>query len=76
MATITKIDNLSKELKKNYKRKDEIVLLPLSKYNELIERLEELEDMQDHIQAMKDYRAGKGRSFREFLDEHKKEFKI
>ncbi len=76
MATVTKIDNLSKEVKKIYKPKEEIVLLPLSKYNKLIERLEELEDIQDHIEATKDYRAGKGRSFRKFLDEHKKEFKI
>ncbi len=65
---MTKINNLSKEVKKIYKSKEEIVLLPLSKYNKLIERLEELEDIQEHIEAMKYYRAGKGRSFRKFLN--------
>ncbi len=76
MATITQIKNLSKEVKKIYKTKEEIVLLPLSRYNKLLEKIEKLEDIKNHVEAMKDYRAGKGRKFREFLNEHKKEFKI
>ena len=76
MVAITKINNLSKAVKKIYKSKEEIVLLPLSRYNKLLERMEELEDIKDHIDAMKDYKAGKGKDFREFLNEHKEKFKI
>lgn len=76
MAAITKINNLSKDVKEVYKNNEEIVLLPLSKYNKLLERMEELEDIKDHIEAMKDHKAGKGKKFKDFLNEHKEKFKI
>lgn len=76
MVTITKINSISHDIKKNYKSNEEIVLLPLSKYSHLLEELEELKDIKDHIDAMKDYRIGKGKKLREFLNKHKHEFKL
>lgn len=54
----------------------EIVLIPLTLYQALLNRLEELEDIRDHIWETEAYRRGEGRSFKEFVKEHRSEFDI
>jgi len=56
--------------------REKIVLMPLAEYQALLDRLEELEDIRDMLQAETSYRAGQGRPFRDFLDEHQDAFHV
>ncbi len=54
----------------------EIVLVPLHSYEELLNKIEELEDLADHKESIAAYNRGEGRSFREFLREHRDQFDV
>ncbi len=58
------------------KMEEEIVILPFSRYEALLEQIEDLKDIQDNYKAMEEYRMGKGRPFREFLAECGGEFDL
>ncbi len=61
------VQNLSKE---------KVVLMPLAEYQSLLDRLEELQDIQTMLQAEAEYQTGQGRPFREFLAEHQDAFDL
>ena len=46
-----------------------IVVLDESDYRQLLDKLENLEDLLDHYESMKDYHSTGGRSFREHIVE-------
>ena len=47
--------------------KSEVVLLPLGKYQALLRRLADLEDVMDANRGMAEFRAGHGRPFADYL---------
>jgi len=51
--------------------KDEVVVIPFRKYQALLQKIEDLEDVLDAQRAMVEYRAGKGRPFNDYLKEHR-----
>ena len=65
-----------KELTIKSERGQELVVVPLKKYLSLLEYIEDLEDLCDHIVAMEEYKLGKGRSLREFLSKHRRMFDL
>ena len=65
-----------KELTIKSERGQELVVVPLKKYLSLLEYIEDLEDLYDHIVAMEEYKLGKGRSLREFLSKHRRMFDL
>ena len=46
-----------------------IVVLDENDYRQLLDKLETLEDLIDHYEAMKEYQSTDGKAFRELLDE-------
>lgn len=65
-----------KELTIKPRRGQELVVIPLKKYLSLLEYIEDLEDLYDHIEAMEEYRSGRGRSLREFLSKNRRMFDL
>ncbi len=51
--------------------KNEVIVLPLRKYQALLSQLEDLEDLLDSQRAMAEYRAGQGRPFSTYLKERR-----
>lgn len=47
--------------------KQDVVLLPLTHYQRLMQRLEDLEDLLDSQRVLAEYRAGQGRAFSDYL---------
>ncbi len=56
--------------------KDEVVVIPFRKYQQLLQKLEDLEDLLDAQRAMAEYRAGKRRPFNEFMNEHRSKRRV
>ena len=56
--------------------KDEVVLLPLKKYQTLVRRLEDLEDILDSQRGVAEYRAGQGRPFSAYLKDHRAKHRV
>jgi PHD/YefM family antitoxin component YafN of YafNO toxin-antitoxin module len=51
--------------------KRDVVLLPLTRYQTLMKRLEDLEDILDSQRSIAEYRAGQGRTFSDYLKERR-----
>ena len=49
-------------------RENQFVLLPVAQYDALLRRIEDLEDLIDSERIMREYSAGKGRSFEDYLN--------
>ena len=56
--------------------KDEVVMIPFRKYQALLQKLEDLEDILDSQRAMAEYRSGKGRPFTEYLRERRSKRRV
>jgi hypothetical protein len=78
MAIVTTVSNSSRGVKMmlNRSMEEEIVIVPLSRYEALLQQVEDLKDIHDHYKVMEEYQIGEGRPFREFMAEHGKEFDL
>ncbi|MBI5034865.1 MAG: hypothetical protein HZB51_30440 [Chloroflexi bacterium] len=56
--------------------KNDVVLLPMARYKNLMKRLEDLEDILDSQRSMSEYRAGQGRAFVEYLKERRGKHRV
>ncbi|MBI5649739.1 MAG: hypothetical protein HZC40_04715 [Chloroflexi bacterium] len=56
--------------------KEEVVVIPFRKYQALLQKLEDLEDVLDAQRAMAEYRAGKARPFNDYLKEHRSKRRV
>jgi len=64
MTTVTKLSRIRKTVENHLKSGDlELVVIPRTKYEALIENLEDLKDLRDSIEALKEYRSGRTISF-------------
>ena len=64
MVTFTNLDQIKKSVKNHLKSGDlELVVLPREEYQALLEKLEDLKDVNDSIEGLKEYQSGKSISF-------------
>jgi hypothetical protein len=64
MVTITNLSRIKESVKNHLKSGDlELVVLPMAEYQALLEKLEDLKDVNDSIEALKEYQSGKSISF-------------
>ncbi|MBM3128140.1 MAG: hypothetical protein FJ009_05815 [Chloroflexi bacterium] len=56
--------------------KNDVVLLPLARYQTLMKRLEDLEDLLDSQRSVAEYRAGQGRAFGDYLKERRGKHRV
>ena len=64
MVTITNLNQIKKSVETHLKSGNlELVVLPRVEYEVLLEKLDDLKDIHDSIEAMKEYQAGKRTSF-------------
>jgi hypothetical protein len=64
MVTITNLNQIKESVKNHLKSGDlELVVLPRAEYQALLEKLEDLKDINDSIDALKEYQSGKSISF-------------
>ncbi len=67
MLTITKLDQIKQSVKTHLKSGDlELVVLPRAEYEALLEKLDDLKDIRDSLDALKEYRSGKHVSFERY----------
>ena len=67
MATITRLKQIKKSVESHLKSGDlELVVLPRTEYEALLEKIEDLSDIHDSIESLRDYRAGKRISFNHY----------
>ncbi len=64
MVIATRIKHIKRTIETHLRAGDlELVVLPKVEYEALLQRLEELNDIHDSIESLKEYRAGKRTSF-------------
>ena len=64
MVTKTSLNRIKKTVESHLQSGDlELVVLPRVKFEALLEKLDDIKDLQDSIEALKEYRAGKYISF-------------
>ena len=64
MVTVTNLNRVKKSIQNHLKTGDlELVVLPRAEYEALLEKLDDLRDVHDSIESMKEYRSGKCISF-------------
>ena len=67
MVTTTNIKHIKKSIETRLKSGDlELVVLPKTEYENLLQRLEDLQDIRDSIESLKEYRAGKRTAFDDY----------
>jgi hypothetical protein len=72
MVTITNLSRIKESVKKHLKSGDlELVVLPRAEYQTLLEKLEDLKDIHDSIEALKEFHSGKSIPFDRY-DAHRK----
>lgn len=64
MVTITNLNQIKKSVETHLKSGNlELVVLPRVEYEALLDKLEDLKDLRDSLEALKEYRSGKRTSF-------------
>jgi len=64
MVTITNLSRIKESVKNYLKSGDlELVVLPRAEYQALLKKLEDLKDVNDSIEALKEYQQGESISF-------------
>ena len=64
MVTITNLSKIRKSVESHLKSGDlELVVLPRAEYETLLKKLDDLKDIRDSIEALKEYQSGKHISF-------------
>ncbi|HSB05147.1 MAG TPA: hypothetical protein VLK23_08105 [Thermodesulfobacteriota bacterium] len=64
MVTVTRIKHIKKSVETHLKSGDlELVVLPRTEYESLLQKLDDLKDIQDSIEALREYQSGKYISF-------------
>jgi hypothetical protein len=67
MATITNLNQIRKSIENHLKSGElELVVLPRMEYQALLEKLEDLKNIHDSIEALKEYQSGKHISFGQY----------
>jgi len=60
MVTITNLKQIKKSVENHLKSGDlELIVLPRAEYDALLEKLDDLRDIRDSIEALKEYQSGK-----------------
>jgi hypothetical protein len=64
MATITNLNRIKRSVESHLKAGDlELIIIPRAEYEALLEQIEDMKDIRDSIQTLKEYRSGKQISF-------------
>ena len=64
MVTITNLNRIKKSVENHLKSGDlELVVLPRAEYQTLLDKLDDLKDIRDSIEALREYQSGKRVSF-------------
>ena len=64
MVTITNLNQIKKSVETHLKSGNlELVVLPRVEYDALLEKLDDLKDIHDSVEALKEYQSGKRTSF-------------
>lgn len=64
MVTITNLNRIKKSVENHLKSGDlELVVLPRAEYETLLDKLDDLKDIHDSMEALKEYQSGKLISF-------------
>jgi hypothetical protein len=64
MVTVTNIKQIKKSIQTHLQAGNlELVVLPRIEYQALLEKLDDLKDLRDSIEALKEYQSGKHISF-------------
>ncbi len=72
MVTVTKLKEIKKNLARQLQAGNlELVILPRTQYETLLAKIEDLKDLHDSIEALKEYRSGKRVSFDKYDDRRK-----
>lgn len=67
MVTITSLKQIKKSVESHLKSGNlELVVLPRAKYEAILEQIEDLKDIHDSIESLREYRAGKQISFNHY----------
>jgi hypothetical protein len=67
MVMITDLNRIKKSVESQMQSGNlELVVLPRVEYEALLERLQDLEDLHDSIEALKEYQSGKFTSFDDY----------
>ena len=67
MVTITNLNQIKKSVKNHLQSGDlELVVLPRAEFQALLEKLEDLKDIHDSIEALKEYHLGKSIFFNHY----------
>jgi len=67
MATVTSLRQIKKSVENHLKSGDlELIVLPRAEYEALLEKLDDLRDIRDSIEALKEYQSGKRISFDQY----------
>ena len=67
MVTATSMKHIKRTIETHLKSGDlELVVLPKAKYEALLQQLDDLKDIHDSVESLKEYRAGKQTSFDDY----------
>jgi oligoendopeptidase F len=67
MATVTNLRQIKKSVENHLKFGDlELIVLPRAEYDALLEKLDDLRDIRDSIEALKEYQSDKRISFDQY----------
>ena len=67
MVTVTNLNRIKKSVQSQLQSGNlELVVLPRIEYEALIEKLDDLKDLHDSLEALKEYRSGKYISFHQY----------
>lgn len=64
MVTVTNLSRIKKSVENHLKSGDlELVVLPRAEYETLLNKLDDLKDIRDSVEALKEYQSGRRISF-------------
>jgi len=67
MVTTTSLKQIKKSVENHLKSGDlELIVLPRAEYEALLEKLDDLRDIRDSIEALKEHQSGKRISFDQY----------